>query len=149
MDIFRLLRKDHAEALRALTEWVRVPEGREGGEAWSRWSERWEVHVRIEENFLFPLLKGEPGFRPLLDQAVEAHARIRSCMRRMPPYGRDVPAWVDTVADLLESLEGLLEMEERRLFPEARAFLSRDESEELAREVEDFLRGLQSALAAG
>lgn len=149
MDIFQLLRKDHAEALRALTAWVRGPEGKDGEQAWMRWSERWEVHVRIEENFLFPLLKGEPAFRPLVEQSVEAHGRIRSCMRRMPPYDRDAPAWADAVTDLLESLETLLEMEERKLFPEARGFLSKEESEALALEVQDFLRGLQSALAAG
>ncbi|MDB5105215.1 MAG: hemerythrin [Fibrobacteres bacterium] len=149
MDIFQLLRKDHGEALMALTEWVRRPEGPHGLEAWARWSERWEVHVRIEENFLFPFLKDDPLLRGRLAEAVGAHARIRKCLQEMPPYAGDADAWVEAVSDLLESLESLLEMEERVLFPMARAFLPREEAEDLGREVQDFLRGLQTALAAG
>jgi hypothetical protein len=149
MDIFQMLRKDHAEALVALTAWVRRPEGAEGAEAWLRWSERWEVHVRIEENFLFPFLKDDPRLRRRMAEATEAHARIRKCMQEMPPFGNDSQAWVEAVAELLESLESLHEMEERFLFPGARAFLSREEAEELALDVQDFLRGLETALAAG
>ncbi len=149
MDIFKLLRQDHAEAVALLTEWVRLPEGSVGVEAWGRWTDRWEVHVRIEENFLFPLLKDDPELRRRLAQAVTAHSRIRKCIQEMPPYGERSHAWVEAVAGLIESLDGLVDFEERRLFPRARAYLQPDEAEDLALEVLDFLQGLRAALSAG
>jgi hypothetical protein len=148
MDIFQLLRHDHVEALEALAEWVRRPGGRRGAGAWARFKERWEVHVRVEENFLFPLLKGEPELRRLIEEAVASHARIRKCAHDMPSPDGDARAWTEAVSDLMETLEALLGMEERRLIPRARGFLPEEDAEELAAEVEDFLRGLQAALAA-
>jgi hypothetical protein len=149
MDIFRLLRQDHAEALALLTDWVALPEGPMGAEAWGRWTDRWEVHVRIEENFLFPLLRDDPELRRRLAHAVEAHSGIRKCIQDMPPYEEDSHAWAEAVADLIESLERLVEFEERRLFPRARAHLPPDDAEDLALEVLDFLQSLRTALSAG
>jgi hypothetical protein len=149
MDIFQLLRHDHVEALEALAVWVRHPSGPEGADAWARFNERWEVHVRIEENFLFPLLKDEPDLRRLIEQAVASHGRIRKCAHGMPSPETDARAWTEAVSDLMEALEALLEMEERRLIPRAVEILPEEDAEELAQEVEDFLRGLQAALAAG
>lgn len=149
MDIFHLLRQDHAEAMILLMEWVRRPEGPGGAEAWARWTEKWGVHVRIEENFLYPLLKSDPELRRRLAQAVEAHAEIRKIIQGMPTYDGESRNWVMSVADLIESMEGLVDLEERRLFPRARSFLSREDAEDLALEVQDFLQGLRSALAAG
>jgi hypothetical protein len=147
VDIFSLLRQDQDEAERMLAEWARHPEGPQGAELWARWSERWEVHARIEENFLFPRLKDDPTLRRRLGDVSEAHAAIRQRMQEMPPC--DDRDWARAVSGLLRSLENLAEMEERRLFPRARAALSREEAEDLAQEVLDFLQGLRTAMAAG
>lgn len=154
MDIFRLLRKEHAEAMDDLKAWIRMPIGAGGADACLRWSERWEVHARIEENFLFPLIRGEPDLRRLSEQAVAGHDAIRRRLRQMQAAYREAEvrqegARDEALSGLLESLESLLEMEERRLFPAADDLLNGETSEELGREVEDFLRGLHSALAAG
>jgi hypothetical protein len=150
MDIFSWLRHDHSEILGLLGEGSRGA-GAEtaGAEAWSRGVGRWDIHARIEENFLFPLLKSESGLRHTLARTVQAHDRIRARMRDLSPPDRDAEAWAGRAAGLLEILERLQDMKERRIFPCARKTLSRDESEELGSEVQDFLHGLESALAAG
>src|SRR5690606_12964996 len=62
MDIFTWLRRDHVEILNLIGEGTR--------EARAQGAERWDIHVRIEENFLFPFLRSEPGLRHSLNRAV-------------------------------------------------------------------------------
>ena len=139
MDIFTWLRRDHVEILNLVGEGTR--------EARAQGAERWDIHVRIEENFLFPFLRSEPGLRHSLNRAVQAHDRIRGRMRGIQPSDPD--SWDGSGDWLMESLERLQNMKERRIFPRARRFLSADESEELLSEVIDFLHGLENALSSG
>lgn len=150
MDIFSWLRRDHSEILGLLGEWRggRADAG-SGAEAWARAVGRWEIHARIEENFLFPMLKSESDLRRPLARAVQAHDHIREFLRGIPPFSSDPKAWGGCANRLPEALERLQEMKERRIFPRARETLTRDEAEELVSEVIDFLHGLESALAAG
>jgi hypothetical protein len=148
MDIFRLLRRDHEEARNALAAWMSRPGGASGAALWGTWANLWDVHVRVEENFLFPFLRDEPELRRLISEAVDAHGRIRIHIRELPSIPRDSRAWSLAVQELSQSLMRSFQLEEERLFPLARQVLAPEEAEELGREVRDFLRGLRLALAS-
>lgn len=148
MDIFRLLLRDHTAARNALADWMRRPGGASGAALWGKWTNIWDVHVRVEENFLFPFLTDEPVLRRLMSQAVDAHALIRKSIREMPGIAGGTRAWSLAVQELSQSLMLSFELEENRLFPMARKVLAPEEAEELGREVLEFLRGLRLALAS-
>lgn len=148
MDIFRLLRRDHEEASDALAAWMGSPAGASGTALWGNWANLWDVHVRVEENFLFPFLRDEPELRRLISEAVDAHGRIRDHIRELPSLPPESRAWSLAVQELSQSLMRSFHLEEDRLFPLARQVLAPEEAEELGREVRDFLRGLRLALAS-
>ena len=148
MDIFRLLRRDHEEVGNALADWMSRPGGAPGKSLWENWAHLWDVHVRVEENFLFPFLRDEPELRRLISEAVDAHGRIRNHIRELPSIPPDSRAWSLAVQELSQSLMRSFQLEEDYLFPLARQVLAPEEAEELGREVRDFLRGLRLALAS-
>lgn len=148
MDIFRVLRRDDEEAHDALAAWLRRPSGTAGEALWGKWAHLWDVHVRVEENFLFPFLKEDPGLRRLIQEAGDVHARIRDSIRELPSIPVDSRAWNLAVQDLSQTLIHSTELEEHRLFPLARQVLAPEEAEDLGREVREFLRGLRLALAS-
>jgi hypothetical protein len=148
MDIFRELRRDHEEAHDALAAWLRRPTGAAGDSLWGKWTHLWDVHVRVEENFLFPFLKDEPVLRRLISEAADAHGRIRKSIRELPSIPVDSRAWNLAVQDLTQSLMLSFELEENHLIPLARQILAPEEARDLGREVQDFLRGLRLALSS-
>lgn len=148
MDIFRVLRRDHEEAHNALAAWLRRPAGASADSLWGKWTHLWDVHVRVEENFLFPFLKEEPALRRLISEAADSHGRIRKSIRELPSIPVDSRAWSLAVQELSQNLMRSFDLEENRLFPLARHILAPEEAEELGREVQDFLRGLRLALAS-
>lgn len=148
MDIFRVLQLDHEEASNALAAWLRHPAVTEGQSLWGKWTHHWDVHVRVEENFLFPFLRDEPVLRRLIHKVEDIHERIRKCNRELPRLEMDSRAWNLAVQELSQSLLLSSELEENRLFPLARQILAPEEAEELGREVREFLRGLRLALAS-
>ena len=148
MDIFRVLRRDHEEAHNALAAWLRRPSGSAGDALWGKWTHLWDVHVRVEENFLFPFLMEEPVLRRLIQEAADVHARVRDSIRELPSIPVDTRAWNLAVQDLTQTLMHSSELEEHRLFPRARQILAPEEAEDLGREVREFLRGLRLALAS-
>lgn len=124
MNALDLVRKDHRE-LRALLDGAeRRPAALE------RLRGELEVHMRVEEEFLYPALEKSED---LVREALEQHEIIDEILRRMDPASNEFEA---RLRELRKALEEHWKTEEGDVFEEIGANMAPERLEELGEEME-------------
>jgi hemerythrin-like domain-containing protein len=101
-------------------------------------------HEEDEEKSLFPRLASNPALAPVLERLAEEHrahealharldAFVQELDRGSTPATRDVDALADALA---RAYRGHIDVEERELFPAARAALSASDVEAMGSEMD-------------
>ena len=151
MDAFELLKKDHEkvsgifEKLDSTTE--RGVKTRE--ELFTQLKQELDVHARIEEEILYPVLKEAKETEDLTLEAYEEHNVVKQLLAELEALPKDDETWGAKLTVLKENVEHHVEEEEGELFDGAREVLSREQIEELGTRLEEAKLQQKKALAAG
>ncbi len=150
MNAFELLKKDHKkvsgifEKLDATTE--RGVKTRE--ELFTQLKQELDVHTRIEEEILYPVLKEAKETEDLTLEAYEEHHVVKQLLAELDELPKDDETWGAKLTVLKENVEHHVEEEEGELFDGAREVLSREQIEELGTRMEEAKLQQKKALAA-
>ena len=95
------------------------------------WDVELEAHFAVEEQVLFPAIKGRIDEPLLVDRLVEEHREIEDRIRDLAaePEERRLRAFAQILNDHIRS-------EERELFQQAQEHLNREELDELGRRLD-------------
>lgn len=151
MDVFELLKKDHEkvsgifEKLDATTE--RGVKTRE--ELFAQLKQELDVHTRIEEEYLYPVLKDASETEELTLEAYEEHNVVKQLLVELEELSKDDETWGAKLKVLKENVEHHVEEEEGELFDGAREVLSQEQLEELGAQMEAAKREQKKAMSAG
>ena len=149
MNAFTLLKNDHEkvagilEKIDATTE--RAAKGRE--ELFTQLKNELDVHARIEEEILYPVLEEYEETRDISLEAYEEHALVKQLLEELAAAPKDDETWTAKFTVLKENVEHHVEEEEGEMFTKARKVLSEDEIEQLGARLEKAKQIQKSAIA--
>jgi len=95
-----------------------------------------EVHTRIEETFLYPVLEKAEESHDLALEAFEEHAVVKRLLAELDQLAKDDESWGAKLNVLQENVEHHVEEEEGEMFKKARHVLSDEELESLGARME-------------
>src|SRR5215213_1445227 len=139
MDAFELLKKDHEkvsgifEKLAPTTE--RGVKTRE--ELFTQLKQELDVHAKIEEGILYPVLKELKETEEITLEAFEEHNVVKQLLAELEEMPKDDESWGAKLTVLKENVEHHVEEEEGELFDGAREVLSSEQIEELGTRMEE------------
>lgn len=93
------------------------------------------LHELIEEKILYPALEPHAEANDIVLEGYEEHHVADLVVKELHRTRRDDERWAAKFKVLKESIEHHIEEEERRMFPTARAVLSREELDDLGRRM--------------
>lgn len=131
METIRLLRGDHQEAVYRLSQLRRARDSAAQRRRLRQLKDELEVHTRIEEEIFYPALRDPQGRDLRVDEALADHEPLRALLSHMDQVMPGSDPWVRSLEVLQRDVERHIEMEERELFPRARAVLSLEAQEQL------------------
>lgn len=149
MDAFKLLKSDHEKVagimdkIEGTTE--RALKTRE--ELFTQLKTELDIHAKIEETILYPVLEKAKESRDITLEAFEEHRLVKQLLRELEAEAKDDEKWTAKFTVLKENVEHHVEEEEGELFKKARKVLSEEEIEELGTRMEK-AKGEQKAAAA-
>jgi hemerythrin-like domain-containing protein len=138
MNAFTLLKSDHKkvagifEKLEPTTE--RGVKTRE--ELFAQLKTELDVHTRIEEAILYPVLKDLDETHDITLESYEEHAVVKRLLAELDKMPKDREEWGAKLKVLQENVEHHVEEEETDMFPRARKILSDEEVEALGERLE-------------
>jgi hypothetical protein len=150
MDAFELLKKDHKkvsgifEKLDTTTE--RGVKTRE--ELFTQLKQELDVHSRIEETVLYPILKLAKETEDITLEAYEEHNVVKQLLSELDALSKDDETWGAKFTVLKENVEHHVEEEEGEMFKKARKVLSQEQIDELGAQLEAAKQEEKKALAA-
>ena len=131
-DPIELLWNDH-DRIELLFDEYDGDEGKEAREDLKRILSECRIHIRLEEEFLHPLVmaEGGPEVRGVLGESVEEHGELKKILARLEGGEPGDPAVEQAMTDLETAFEAHLEHEEEHLYPTVRDILARNDITDL------------------
>jgi iron-sulfur cluster repair protein YtfE (RIC family) len=149
MNPFTLLKDDH-EKVAGLLEKIdetteRATKGRE--ELFTQLKNELDIHTRIEEEILYPVLEEYEETRDISLEAYEEHALVKQLLGELAAAPKNDEQWTAKFTVLKENIEHHVEEEEGEMFKKARKVLSEDEIENLGDRLQEAKQVQKSAQA--
>jgi hypothetical protein len=133
MDAIALLREDHANAKKLMTE---LEETTERGvktreQKWTKLLKELTIHENIEEEIFYPALAKHPQARDIVLEALEEHHLVDDIVEQLKDTPFDDEHWAAKFKVTKENVEHHIEEEETEMFKITRQVLTKEELEEL------------------
>ena len=149
MNAFTLLKEDH-EKVAGLLEKIdgtteRATKGRE--ELFTQLKNELDIHARIEEEILYPVLEEHEETRAISLEAYEEHALVKQLLEELASLPKNDEQWTAKFTVLKENVEHHVKEEEGEMFTKARKVLSKDQIEELGTRLQEAKELGKSAVA--
>lgn len=151
MDVFKLLKQDHAEVAKLFKKLEQSSEGasKTREKTFKQLARELAVHTQLEEELLYPRLREEESLRDAVDEALEEHHVADRTLEELSGLAVDDEQWHAKLTVLKEMIEHHVEEEEKELFPKAAKAIDKDEAAEMGRmvaeEKKEMLRGANKA----
>lgn len=151
MNAFTLLKADH-ETVAGILEQIdetteRAIKGRD--ELFARLKSELDLHAKIEEEILYPVLEEADETHDITLEAYEEHRLVKQLLAELEAEPKDTEEWTAKFTVLKENIEHHVEEEEGEMFKKARQALSEDEIESLGDRLQAAKQDNKAATAAG
>ncbi len=149
MNVFELLKQDHQKVSNIFEQL-----GSSDGIASSRrqalfaqLKQELDLHARVEETILYPVLKQASETREITVEAYEEHQEVKDLLAELEALPIDDEEWNDTLLELKSNVEHHVDEEENEMFERARAVLSPEQIDDIGNRIEDAKRQQKAASA--
>jgi hypothetical protein len=138
MNAFDILKEDHKkvsaifEKLEPTTE--RAVKTRE--ELFARLKTELDIHTRVEEKALYPVLEQIEKTHDITLEAIEEHRVVKHLLGELDNMAKDSEQWMAKLTVLKENVEHHVEEEESDMFKKAQSALSKEQIEDLTVRIE-------------
>lgn len=151
MNAFELLKKDHQKVsglfkqLEETTE--RAVKTRE--DLFAQLKQELDIHARIEETILYPVLKEAKETHEITLEAIEEHNVVKQLLSELDAMAVSEEQWTAKLTVLKENVEHHVEEEEGEMFKDAKKVLSAEQIEELGARLEAAKQEQKAAASSG
>ena len=148
MDVFTLLKQDHAQASEMLQQLEATDAAAERQRIFNELKQALDVHAHIEETIFYPLLKQEAETREITVEAYEEHQEVKDLLQQLSGTQPEGTAWENLVGDLKRAIHHHVNEEETEMFPKASGVLSQQQLTELGTRMQQEKQQQQQQLKA-
>ncbi|HET6713636.1 MAG TPA: hemerythrin domain-containing protein [Actinomycetota bacterium] len=133
MDAVKLLKQDHDEVKKMLTDLENTTERAEKTrtEGLATLKRELEIHEAIEEEVFYPALKEHPKTKELALEGYEEHHVVDMVMTEIEGVEPSDETWMAKFTVMKENLEHHIEEEEGEMFPQAEKVFDDSELDDL------------------
>jgi len=151
MDAFELLKQDHEKVAGILDKLEPTTERgvKTRDELFAQLKQELDIHARIEEEILYPVLKETKETEDITLEAYEEHNVVKTLLAQLEELPKDDETWGAKLTVLRENVEHHVEEEEGEMFKKARKALSQEEIDELGTRLEAAKKEQKRAMSAG
>jgi iron-sulfur cluster repair protein YtfE (RIC family) len=128
--MFGLLQQDHREISQMISEMQRSS-GQKREKLFSQCADALEMHMQIEEDYLYPALEDIDETKDLIRDSNEEHKMVKKQLLALEKLNVDDQKWDAKLQAMKENIEGHFQQEETVLFRQAPKVLSRAELDDL------------------
>jgi hemerythrin-like domain-containing protein len=139
MDGFELLKQDHERVKRLcneLNEETSESATERKRQLFAQIEGEVKLHEECEEKVLYPTLRAHPKLKDIVLEGYQEHHVVDVIMGELRNLSPEDEMWAAKAKVMQESLEHHIEEEEEKMFPQARKEMSKQEIEELGRQME-------------
>jgi hemerythrin-like domain-containing protein len=129
--IFSILRHEHDIVKANLTQLINQNVTRT--DIFMQTRDALNSHMRGEETVLYPMLEGKPNMRSIALASKEEHDLARQIINEVPAATSN-DEWISKIRVLNDLVTKHAEVEENDVFPQAKAYLSTEQQDNLGRE---------------
>jgi hemerythrin-like domain-containing protein len=135
MDLLSLLKREHRHANSLLEKLANTSDGarKTRENLFGEIKMALEVHTRIEETHLYPVIRQNEELRDLERHAEEEHRKVKQMLGEMAKLAVDDEEFMSKVEALTSAIKEHVEEEERDMLPKAEAELGNEQCERIAR----------------
>lgn len=137
MDAFNFIAKEHRRLERALTKLADTPaaETEVCQRMFTNIRRDLEIHMKIEESILYPLLRKQTEMRGEMFSGYSEHDKSRRLLQYMAELIGSGEQWGERLEELQKIITEHHDELEQDLFPVARGILSQEEIDDLGRRL--------------
>ena len=138
MDAIALLKEDHVNAKKLMTELEKTTERgvKTREQKWTKLLKELTIHENIEEEIFYPALAKHPKAKDIVLEALEEHHLVDDIVEQLKGTPFDDEHWAAKFKVTKENVEHHIEEEETEMFKISRQVLTKDELEELGASME-------------
>lgn len=139
MDGFKLLEQDHDRVKRLckeLNEETSDQALERRKQLFAEIAGEIKLHEECEEKVLYPTLRAHPKLKDIVLEGYQEHHVVDVIIGELRNLSPSDEMWAAKAKVMQESLEHHIEEEEEKMFPQARKEMSKEEIEELGRQME-------------
>jgi hemerythrin-like domain-containing protein len=136
MDGFELLKQDHDRVKRLCDELDEANTLERRRQLFAEIEGEIKLHEECEEKVLYPTLRNHPRLKDLVLEGYQEHHVVDLILGELRNLSPSDESWPAKVKVMHESLEHHIEEEEEKMFPKARKELSKEQLEELGRQMQ-------------
>lgn len=141
MNAIELLKEDHQEALRLMTELETAAE--EAGtdptytETFNKLNQALKMHTRIEEEVFYPAMEEFNEMRDLVRESYKEHDQMDQLLMQLSTMAPNEEEFQETLAELRDAVEHHIEEEEGEMVPKAEELCNQSRLQEMGRKMEE------------
>jgi hypothetical protein len=134
--IFELLKKDHREVERLISQLEKMDEDEsdERDELFTELKQKITAHSKAEEQAFYDTLEEDEESEDLVEEAKCEHEEVEEILEEMEGMGSDDDEWETKLADLKQDLQHHIREEEGEIFEKAKEALSQEDLQEIGEE---------------
>jgi hemerythrin-like domain-containing protein len=136
MDGLKLLEQDHDRVKRLCDELDEANTVERRRQLFAEIEGEIKLHEECEEKVLYPTLRNHPKLKDIVLEGYQEHHVVDLIMGELRNLSPSDETWPAKAKVMHESLEHHIEEEEEKMFPRARKEMSKEQIEELGRQMQ-------------
>jgi iron-sulfur cluster repair protein YtfE (RIC family) len=136
MKAWDLLKHDHREVEKLFKQLEDTDDAKEKSQIFAKIKQELELHTKVEEAHLYPVLKRHDKTKSLTEHSLEEHAEVKKLLGQLSKLSPDDAKFAELCEELQGGVEEHVEEEERKLFPLADEVLGKSDIERIGQAIE-------------
>ncbi|MHB8174069.1 MAG: hemerythrin domain-containing protein [Nitrospirota bacterium] len=128
--MFELLMQDHREVSRMINQMQNMS-GQKREKLLSQCTDVLEMHMQIEEDYLYPILEDIDETKDIIRDSYEEHKMVQKQLKELGKLDVDDQKWDTRLQAMKENFDHHAQQEETVLFKQTPKLLSREELDDL------------------
>ena len=137
MKLWTLLKHDHQEVSKLFAQIKKSDSGDKQEKLFAKLKGELELHTKLEETHLYPVLMKHEETKDLAKHAREEHGDVKKLLEEMSGFAVGDDKWTELCRQLQSGVEEHVEEEEKEMFPAAEEALDKTQIDEIGKKIEE------------